>query len=198
VEVRLVAASTIFRGACALHGQPWSHRAGEDSLSVSDFRMIRSVLSNRLNIVWHSFPWPALVETKNRRRLQKLYEAQLFHPGDIVQDPVSNACYVCVSGTKTLEDTPAEHPELWARLGDFPILTTNDQNARFKIGDRVLNPRDATVCYVKQDGALYMNLPDEPGFYTLPEWHPEFPLVDDFQTPMEEVLGVWADRTCHQ
>src|SRR5262245_24063742 len=123
--MRTIAASEIFREACALHGQPWSSSAGEDSLSLTDFRMVRGLLNDRLNSVWHSFPWPSLVMDEVRQRLSKTYDyATIYSPGDQVFDAVSNRCWQCVKLTSPGQDNPQDSPAFWAQLGAFSYEVT--------------------------------------------------------------------------
>jgi hypothetical protein len=190
--MRTIPASEIFRTACGLHGQPWSARAGEDSLSLTDFRMLRAILSDRLNGVWHAFPWPSLVVLERRYRLQEKYDyAKVYVPGDQVFDAVTNLSWYCVLATVPTGDHPNETPTKWAQLGTLPFQTTNDPDAAFGVGDRVFNPVDGNIYYCLVDGALFADI-DQPGqFGPIPPFDSAFPLEDSWQTPMEEVLGVW-------
>jgi hypothetical protein len=193
--MRTVNASQIFRTACALHGQPWSARAGEDSLSITDFRMVRSLVSCRLDTAWHIFPWPTLVYIERRFRVEKHYDyATQYQPGDQVFDEVSNRCWVCVQTTVPVDEQPADNPADWAPLGQLPVQTTNDPNAQFQQGDHVLDAATGDVYYCKVNGAFYGDIGNDQFFFPLPDWSPAFPLEDTFQRPMEEVFNVASIR----
>lgn len=191
--MRTIPASEIFKGACALHGQPWSHRAGEDSLSLTDFRMVRNILADRLNSAWHSFPWPQLVMIEERRRVQqRFYFAISYVAGAQVLDDVSNQCFVAVTLVPDNVPPPTESPQLWALLGDIPFQVTNEPFQKFNIGDRVLNQNDGKVYYCFKNGSYFIDTGLASSFYPLPDFDPAFPLDDGWQQPMEECLGVFS------
>jgi hypothetical protein len=191
--MRTVAVSEIFRIACGLHGQPWSAEAGEDSLSLTDFRMLTGILSDRLNSVWHTFPWPSLVIYEVRRRLQKVYDSNTqYVSGDQVFDPVSNRCWFCVQTFPPGLANPQDAPANWGQLGSLPFLVTNDLDRQFQIGDRVFNPVDGHLYYCFVDGAFFADINQPSQFTPIPDFDPAFPLDDGWQRPMEEVLEVFT------
>src|SRR5262245_30127273 len=129
LEMRTTPASQIFQLACDLHRQPWSSKLGEDSLSLTDFRMVRGIFSDRLNSAWHAFPWPVLVNYEERRRLQRAYDYRTsYASGDQVFDALSNRCWFCVQPTAPDQFKPQESPDHWAQLGPMPFTVTNDPN----------------------------------------------------------------------
>jgi len=193
--MRTVAASEIFQIACGLHGQPWSTKVGEDSLSLIDFRMLRPLLSDRLNAAWHVFPWPQLVVMENRRRLSEIFHFDKeYAVGDQVFDAVSNKCWQCVQPTPDNMGNPQDRPQYWAQLGALPFQRTNDPTALFGVGDRVFNPGDGFVYYCFAPNSYFVDIKNPNRWSVLPYFEPAFPLVDDFQTSMEEVFGAWLDR----
>jgi hypothetical protein len=192
--MRTTPASEIFRTACGLHGQPWSARAGEDSLSLTDFRMLRPLLSDRLNAAWHVFPWPQLVVMENRRRLEEIFHFDKeYKAGDQVFDAVSNKCWQCVQPTPDNMGNPADLPKYWAQLGALPFQRTNNPAALFQVGDRVFNPGDGGIYYCFAANSYFVDIRNPNRWSILLPFEPAFPLVDDFQTSMEEVFGVWLE-----
>jgi hypothetical protein len=191
--MRTIPASEIFKVGCALHGQPWSHRAGEDSLSTTDFRMVRSILSSRLDTTWHTFPWPVLVNVEFRRRVQKVFDyAASYVVHDQVFDPPSIRNFECVQSVNPNSGPPGSLPANWADLSMTSFQTTDDPAALFNTGDRVLNPRDGYIYYCTRDLSFYADIDQPHQFTPLQPYDPAFRLDDLWQTPMEEVFGVWA------
>jgi hypothetical protein len=153
--------------------------------------MVRGLLNDRLNGAWHSFPWPALVFTELRSRLEEKFDfAREYVAGMQLLDVVSNQCYVSVTFVPDNLPAPPDSPAYWARLGDIPYVVTNEPLRKFNVGDRVFNPRNGQVYYCLKDGSYYADINLLFRFYPLPEFDPAFPLNDLFQRPMEEVLGV--------
>ena len=189
--MRSIHASEIFRVACGLHGQPWSSHAGEDSLSLTDFRMLRAILSDRLNTAWHMFPWPVLVILERRQRNQRTYDnGTVYVSGDQVFDAVSNRCWQCIQPTIPGTDNPLDTPSKWAMQGYLPFTVTNDPNTKFQIGDRVFNPIDSNIYYCFTPDSFFADINQPTQFSPLIPFNPAFPLDDGWQKPMEEVLEI--------
>jgi hypothetical protein len=158
--------------------------------------MVRGLMNDRLNGAWHSFPWPSLVVTELRSRLnEKFIFALEYAAGTQVLEMVTNQCYVAVKLVPDNLPPPAESPAFWARLGDIPYTVTNDPLQKFNVGDRVFNQLTGKVHYCLMDGSYYMDINFPVRYYPLPEFDPAFPLDDPVQRPMEEVLGVQAYLT---
>jgi hypothetical protein len=157
--------------------------------------MVRSLLSSQLNTAWHLFPWPMLVNLEQRTRLERRFDyASAYAAGDEVYDEVSNQCWRCVRPVVPPVIQPKDDPANWAQLGVLPTQRTNDPNASFKVGDRVINGANGQSYYCIADGAFYADINNPQSFAPLPPWDPGFPLADDFQEPMEEVLNVNSYR----
>jgi hypothetical protein len=154
--------------------------------------MVRTILSDRLNTAWHSFPWPVLVMYERRQRLEDLfYFAISYEAGDQVVEAVSNRCFVAVALVPDNAPPPPASTHLWASLGTLPYEVTNDPLQKFNVGDRVLNQHDGRIYYCIQDGSFFADVGNNLRFYPLPDFDPAFPLSDTFQKPMEEVHGVF-------
>jgi hypothetical protein len=157
--------------------------------------MVRSLFSSRLNAAWHLFPWPSLVNIEQRRRIDKRFDyTSAYAAGDEVYDEVSNLCWRCVRPVVPVVVQPKDDPANWAQLGDLPAQRTNDPNAQFKVGDRVIGAANGHTYYCISDGAFYADINNPQAFAPLPPWDPAFPLADDFQEPMEEVFNVNSSR----
>jgi len=158
--------------------------------------MLRPLLSDRLNAVWHIFPWPQLVVIENRQRVERIFDyAAPYKTGDVVLDAVTNTLWQAVQFPPINRGDPQDLPQYWAQAGPMPFQRTNDPNALFQVGDRVLNPYDGEIYYCLAPDSLFGDLINPSRWTLLPHFDMAFPLVDTFQRPMEEVFGVWLDRS---